>query len=62
MTGGFWMSIFADFDTIEHEHIQAMLQQRVNDGVVTRLIGKWLKAGVQEKGQLSYPEAGSPQG
>ena len=56
------MSIFADFDTIEHEHIQAMLQQRVNDGVVTRLIGKWLKAGVQEKGQLSYPEAGSPQG
>jgi len=39
-----------------------MLRQRVNDGVVTRLIGKWLNAGVQDKGQLSYPEAGSPQG
>ena len=39
-----------------------MLRQRVNDGVITRLIGKWLNAGVQEKGQLSYPEAGSPQG
>ncbi|MHB8126566.1 MAG: reverse transcriptase domain-containing protein [Desulfitobacteriaceae bacterium] len=50
------------FDTIEHGHIQAMLRQRVNDGVVTRLIGKWLNAGVQEKGQLSYPDAGSPQG
>lgn len=50
------------FDTIEHGQIQAMLRQRVNDGVITRLIGKWLNAGVREKGQLSYPEAGSPQG
>lgn len=50
------------FDTIEHGQIQTMLRQRVNDGVITRLIGKWLNAGVQEKGQLSYPEAGSPQG
>jgi len=30
-----------------------MLRQRVNDGVITRLIGKWLNAGVQERGQLS---------
>jgi len=50
------------FDTIEHGQIQAMLRQRVNDGVITRLIGKWLNAGVQEKGQLSHPEFGSPQG
>jgi len=50
------------FDTIDHGHVQAMLRQRVSDGVVTRLIGKWLNAGVQEKDQLSYPEAGSPQG
>jgi len=50
------------FDTIEHGQIQAMLRQRVNDGVITRLIGKWLNAGIQEKGQLSYPESGSPQG
>ena len=39
-----------------------MLRRRVNDGVVTRLIGKWRNAGVQEKGQLSYPKADSPQG
>ena len=50
------------FDTIEHGQVQAMLRQRVNDGVITRLIGKWLNAGVREKGQLSYPETGSPQG
>jgi group II intron reverse transcriptase/maturase len=50
------------FDTIEHRQVQEMLRQRVNDGVITKLIGKWLNAGVQEKGQLSYPEFGSPQG
>ncbi|MDR3600876.1 MAG: hypothetical protein P4L49_10410 [Desulfosporosinus sp.] len=53
---------YANFDTIEHGQVQAMLRQRVNDGVITRLIGKWLNAGVREKGQLSYPESGSPQG
>jgi RNA-directed DNA polymerase len=30
--------------------------------VLNRLIGKWLKAGVLEDGNLSYPDAGSPQG
>src|SRR5439155_1555543 len=34
----------------------------VRDGVLTRLIGKWLQAGVQEDGTVTYPEAGSPQG
>lgn len=50
------------FDTIDHTQIQEMLRQRVNDGVIRRLVGKWLNAGVQEQSQLSYPEAGSPQG
>jgi RNA-directed DNA polymerase len=39
-----------------------MLAERVRDGVLVRLIGKWLKAGVMEQGSLSYPERGSPQG
>ncbi len=39
-----------------------MLRQRVNDGSILRLIGKWLNAGVIEEGNLTYPEAGSPQG
>ncbi len=38
------------------------LQQRVRDGVLLRLIDKWLKAGVLEGGELTYPEAGTPQG
>jgi retron-type reverse transcriptase len=34
----------------------------VRDGVLLRLINKWLKAGVMENGSVSYPDAGSPQG
>jgi RNA-directed DNA polymerase len=30
--------------------------------VIRGLIGKWLAAGVWEKGQMSYPEDGRPQG
>ena len=50
------------FDTLDHAHLRAFLQQRVRDGVLTRLIGKWLQAGVMEDGTVTYPAAGSPQG
>ncbi len=50
------------FGSINHEHLRDALQQRIGDGVVLRLIGKWLNAGVMEEGQLHYPEAGTPQG
>jgi hypothetical protein len=30
--------------------------------VIRRLLDKWLKAGVWEQGQISYPEQGTPQG
>ena len=50
------------FDTLDHAHLRAFLQQRVRDGVLTRLIGKWLQAGVMEEGAVTFPEAGSPQG
>ena len=45
-----------------HAHLRKFLQLRVRDGVLKRLIGKWLKAGVMESGSISYPDAGSPQG
>lgn len=50
------------FDTLGHERMMEMLRQRVRDGVLLRLIGKWLNAGVLEGLELSYPEAGTPQG
>src|ERR1700757_106078 len=36
------------FDTLDHAHLRELLKQRVRDGVLTRLIGNWLQAGVQE--------------
>jgi hypothetical protein len=34
----------------------------VQDGVLLRLIGKWLRAGVMEEGRVYRPETGVPQG
>src|SRR5262245_11898644 len=50
------------FDTLDHAQLREMLRQRVRDGVVLRLIGKWLNAGVREGGAVTYPSTGSPQG
>ena len=50
------------FDSIDHAKLRELLARRVTDGVVRRMIDKWLKAGVLEQGQLSYPDSGTPQG
>jgi group II intron reverse transcriptase/maturase len=50
------------FDTIPHSHLRAFLDKRVTDGVIRRMIDKWLKAGVIEDGLLHHTAAGSPQG
>jgi RNA-directed DNA polymerase len=50
------------FDTLDHAHLREILRRRVRDGVLLRLIGKWLNAGVLEGRELSYPDAGTPQG
>jgi group II intron reverse transcriptase/maturase len=63
--GGGWVldvDIKSFFDTLGHGHLRAFLDQRVRDGVLRRVINKWLKAGVLEKGQLRRSETGSPQG
>ena len=50
------------FDTIDHSHLREFLKRRVRDGVILRLIGKWLNAGVLDKGVLTISEKGTPQG
>jgi RNA-directed DNA polymerase len=50
------------FDTLDKTCLREILAGRVCDGVVARLVGKWLNAGVLEDGSVSYPEAGTPQG
>src|SRR6202011_391119 len=59
--GGCWLvevDIRKFFDTLDHAHLRALLRRRV----LLRLIGKWLEAGVLEEGELTHPEAGTPQG
>lgn len=63
--GGGWVldvDVRKYFDTIDHGHLREFLQRRVRDGVLLRLIGKWLKAGVLEEGAIWYPDEGTPQG
>lgn len=50
------------FDSIDHERLREVIHQRVRDGVILRLIGKWLNAGVMENGALQRSESGTPQG
>jgi RNA-directed DNA polymerase len=50
------------FDRLSHKHLRAILRQRVRDGVILRLIDKWLKAGVIEAGAWQATEEGTPQG
>jgi group II intron reverse transcriptase/maturase len=50
------------FDTIEHGQLRSILDQRVRDGVIRRLVDRWLNAGVLERGQIKRPSDGTPQG
>ncbi len=50
------------FDTISWEQLRHILQRRMNDGSILKLIGMWLHVGVLEAGQVSASENGVPQG
>lgn len=63
--GGGWVleiDIRKFFDTLDKRRLMEILRQRVRDGVILRLVVKWLNAGVMKEGVLFYPEAGTPQG
>jgi retron-type reverse transcriptase len=50
------------FDSIPHTRLMDILRQRVVDGVLVRLIGRWIHAGVLERGMLMHSRSGTPQG
>jgi group II intron reverse transcriptase/maturase len=63
--GGGWiidLDIQSFFDTVSRQHLHAFLDRRVRDGMIRRVVGKWLNAGVMEDGAVCYPQMGTPQG
>lgn len=50
------------FDCVNHEWLRKMLRQKIADPVVLRLVDKWLRAGVMEKGVKISNDDGVPQG
>jgi RNA-directed DNA polymerase len=50
------------FDTINHSWLVRFLEHRIGDRRIIRLIQKWLKAGVLDRGLHIETEEGTPQG
>jgi len=64
MKGG-WVvdaDVSSFFDTLDHKQLRDIVRQRVVDGVVVRLIGKWLNAGVLSEDRVVHPTTGTPDG
>jgi RNA-directed DNA polymerase len=50
------------FDTVSHEWMVVLLEHRIGDRRIIRLIQKWLRASVLEEGQKVESIEGTPQG
>lgn len=63
--GGGWVlevDIQDYFGSLHHGQLRGILDQRVRDGVLRKMIDKWLKAGVMRGKTVTHPETGTPQG
>jgi group II intron reverse transcriptase/maturase len=56
------LDITSYFDTIVREQLIEMIEKRVSDDSVLRLIRKWIQVGVIEEGRLLMSETGTGQG
>lgn len=64
MNGGWVLDVDIKgfFDNVDHRHLRDILDLRVQDRGLRRMTGKWLKAGVLDGKNLSFPDLGTPQG
>ena len=56
------MDIEKFFDTVDHKRLMELLQKRIKDPNILRLIGRFLKTGVMEEGKYYHTDKGTPQG
>ena len=56
------LDVTAYFDSIVRKQLMEMIEKRVRDGSVLRLIRKWIQTGVIEEGRLLVSETGTGQG
>jgi RNA-directed DNA polymerase len=56
------LDIKSYYDSIVRKHLVEMIERRVSDGSIVRLIGKWINVGVIEEGRLVEAEEGVGQG
>jgi RNA-directed DNA polymerase len=50
------------FDSVDHDWMIRMLEERIGDKRILRVVKRFLKAGVMEEGQRKESEEGTPQG